>query len=174
MTNRGVVVALVSAMLAVATSARAQESSTPAGSPAAAEFTPFVFLGSGTSSGVGAAVRFPLPAHLSVELETSYRAAEIGALSSSLSLLYDFPRLACVTPYVAAGVGIDQYGFAELSPGGNLLTKTGTAFTVNAGGGVRVRADENWGIRADARWINGVGDKAPERWRLYNGVTLGR
>lgn len=172
MTNRRVIVALVSAMLAVATSTRAQEPS--AESHAAAEFTPFVFLGSGTSSGVGVAVRFPLPAHLSAEVETSYRAAEIGALSSSLSLLYDFPTLACVTPYVAAGIGLDQYGFAELSPAGKLLTKTGTAFTVNAGGGVRVRADENWGIRADARWINGVGYKAPERWRLYNGITLGR
>jgi hypothetical protein len=174
MTKRRVIVALVFAMLAVATLVRAQETPPPPKSHAVPEFTPYVFLGSGSSSGVGAAVRWPLRARLSAELETSYRWAEVGAVSSNLSLLFDFPEFARVTPYVAAGIGLDQYGFAERSPAGNILAQAGTAFSVNAGGGVRVRGDENWGIRADARWINGVGEKAPERWRLYNGVTFGR
>jgi hypothetical protein len=29
-----------------------------------------------------------------------------------------------------------------------------------------------WGIRADARWSNGLAQFAPEHWRVYNGVTF--
>ena len=161
MTNQRVV-ALAGALLAIASVAPAQE------------VTPFVYLGSSTSSGVGAAVRWPLPANLSVELETSYRWAEVNGLNSNLSLLFDFPDIGRVTPYVAAGIGLDQYGTAERSAAGSLVTQGRTAFAVNAGGGIRIRSDENWGIRTDARWLNGIGDRAPERWRLYNGVTFGR
>jgi len=45
------------------------------------------------------------------------------------------------------------------------------ALSVNAGGGIKVPVDENWGVRADARWFNGVGEQAGEHWRLFNGVT---
>jgi hypothetical protein len=115
-----------------------------------------------------------LPANFSLELETSYRRGEVGALGSNLSLLFDLPQIGRVTPYLAGGVGFEQFGFAETSPAGNFVAQAGTAVTVNAGGGVRIRADENWGIRTDARWSNGVGRGAPERLRLYNGVTFGR
>lgn len=172
MTNQSVLVGLACAMLAAATSARAQDRPEQAKSHAP-EITPFVFLGSGASSGVGAAVRWPLVARLSVELETAYRRAEIGGLSSNLSLLFDLPRVGSVTPYVVGGIGLDQYGTAELLAG-KVVTRERTGFSVNAGGGIRVEADQNWGVRADARWINVVGSSGPERWRLYNGVTFGR
>src|SRR4029450_2755760 len=143
MTKQNVVVALACAILS-ATSARAQDGSRATRSDLAVEITPFVFLGSNTSSGVGAAVRWPLASQLSLELETTYRRAEISAVSSNLSLLFDFPRVGRVTPYVAGGVGLDQYGTAELL-NGNVLTRERTAFSVNAGGGVRVQADQTWG-----------------------------
>jgi hypothetical protein len=111
---------------------------------------------------------------VSVELETAYRRSSLSPISANFSLLFDFPSAAHVTPYVAAGVGLDQYAVADTSPGGHLVPRAGTAVSVNAGGGVRVRGNERWGIRSDARWSNGLGARAPERWRVYNGVTLGR
>jgi hypothetical protein len=84
------------------------------------------------------------------------------------------PSIGQATPYVAAGIGLDQYGFPVELPGRAVATQKGTAVTVNAGGGVRVPVAGNWGMRTDARWSNGIGSRAPERWRLYNGVTFGR
>jgi hypothetical protein len=161
--------AMVCAALAAATSARAQERS----AQDALEVTPYVFLGSNASSGVGAAVRWPLPGPLSVELEASSRLSAVSPMSANVSLLYDFPEFARLTPYAAAGVGLDQYVFADTPSTGHLRIRTGTALAVNAGGGVRIRATENFGLRSDARWSNGLGSNAPERWRLYNGVTIG-
>ncbi len=37
------------------------------------------------------------------------------------------------------------------SPTSGVVVQTGTALAVNAGGGVRIAADEHWGIRTDAR-----------------------
>ena len=123
-------------------------------------------------SGRWVAVRWTLPAHLSVEFESSVRRSEVAPFSANVSLLFDFPEVGRVTPYVAGGVGLDQYAFAEQFNSGNVVAHAGTAVSVNAGGGVRIRSNENWGIRTDARWINGIGQRAPERWRLYNGVTF--
>jgi hypothetical protein len=53
-----------------------------------------------------------------------------------------------------------------------LIVQPRLAFTLNAGGGVRVPVNDRWGVRADARWSNGIGWAAPERWRVYNGVTF--
>jgi hypothetical protein len=107
-----------------------------------------------------------------MELETGYRRVEIGSLSFNLSLLYDLRKTGPVVPYVEGGVGIDQYGTPELQAG-KVVARRRTAFSVNAGGGLRVQAGENWGVRTDARWFKDVGKMGPERWRLYNGVTLG-
>jgi hypothetical protein len=139
-----------------------------------AEVSPFVSLGSATSSRLGVAIRWPLASNLSAELETGYRHGEMHALSSHVSLLYDLPALGRVVPYVAGGVGVEQYGVALETPGGPLVTHPQTAMSLNAGGGVRVPVNQRWGVRSDARWFNGLGRTAPERWRLYNGVTLGR
>ena len=54
-----------------------------------------------------------------------------------------------------------------------LAAQARTAFTINAGGGLKVRVDDRLAIRTDARWFNGVGRDAGEHWRLYNGVTFG-
>jgi hypothetical protein len=169
-TNLRVVLVFGWAVLAVAVSAHAQDGAAQP-RPLAPEITPYVFLGSDASSGVGGAVRWPLPAHLSVELDSSYRRSGVAALSTNFSLLFDLPEVARVTPYLAGGVGLDQYVTAHQTPAGVIIPQTGTAFAVNAGGGVRIRGDERWGVRTDARWINGIG-QAPEKWRLYNGVTF--
>ena len=138
------------------------------------EVTPFVSLGSVYSSRIGAAIAFAWTSQLSVEAEVGYRRSEIDALSSSVSLLYDLPRIGRLAPYLAGGIGLEQYGAPVQIPGSGLVTLRKTAFTVNAGGGVKVPIDDTWAFRADARWINSVGKEGPEHWRLYNGVTFGR
>ena len=138
------------------------------------EVTPYVSLGSAMSSRVGAAIRMAWTSALSVELEVGYRDSEMKALSSHISLLYDLPRLGRAVPYVAAGIGLEQFGTALEVPAVGVVTQARTGLTVNAGGGVRVPVDDAWGIRADARWFNGIGRHAPERWRFFNGVTFRR
>jgi hypothetical protein len=165
-------VVLTGAVLALANSVQAQ--STHESQSPTADVTPYVSLGSGASSGVGVAARLPVGSNFSVEVDTGLRRHEMNALNVNVGLLYDLPRMGVVTPYLAGGIGLDQYGWATDVPGYGLLIRSGTAFTVNAGGGLRVPVDENWGLRSDARWFNGVGQTAPERWRLYNGVTFGR
>src|SRR5688572_6201431 len=135
MTQQRLLIGLAGALLLVATyatSASAQDDPAQTKSHTAAEVTPYMFLGSGTSVGVGAALRWPLASHLSIELETNYRQAEIGALSSNLNLLFDLPRVGPVTPYVVGGVGLDQYGTAELLAG-RVVKQERTAFSVNTG-----------------------------------------
>jgi len=168
--------ALTIALVTGAASVWAQEAPPEAGASRlrGIEITPFVSLSSNTASGIGAAVRWPLISNFSLEVETAGRWSEIAALSASANLLFDLPAFHGATPYLAAGIGLDQYGFAMTAPGGGVSPQTGTAVTVNAGGGVRVPVSDNWGMRTDARWSNGLGAKAPERWRLYNGVTYGR
>ena len=56
---------------------------------------------------MGAAIAFAFTPTLSVETEIGYRHGEIDALSSTVSLLYNLPRLGRVTPYFAGGVGLN-------------------------------------------------------------------
>lgn len=142
----------------------------------AVEITPFVSLGSPTSSRVGAAVAVPVTDDLSVEAEMGYRRGEgdINALSSSVSLLYSLPSLGRVTPYVAAGAGLEEFGTPVPLPGSaDLFTQKKLAFAVNAGGGVKVPVDDKWSLRSDARWYKALGRNGSEHWRLYQGATLG-
>ena len=164
---------VVSALLLFSTAATAQAQ--PAAAPpanTAVEITPYVSMGSAGASGAGAVVRWPTGSLFSIEFDAGYRRSEMTALYSHLNVLFDLPSIGRLTPYLATGIGVDQYGFAETSPGGTLVTQSGTTLTVNAGGGVRVPVTENWGVRADARWQNGFGARAPERWRLFNGVSF--
>jgi hypothetical protein len=140
--------------------------------PTAVTVTPFVSLGSWFSSRVGAAVAFPWTDRISLEAEIGYRRDELNALSAHLSVLHDLPRLGRVTPYLAAGIGLEQYGTAVPQPNNSLATVARTALSVNAGGGVKVPVDDRWGLRSDARWFNGLGDQAGEHWRVFNGVTV--
>jgi hypothetical protein len=134
--------------------------------------TPFVSLGSFVSSRVGAAIAFPWTDKTSIEVEVGYRRQELNALSAHLSLLHDLPRIGRVTPYVAAGIGLEEYGVAVPQPGNGVATLARTSVAVNAGGGVKVPVDDRWGVRTDARWFNGLGEQAGEHWRVFNGVTL--
>jgi hypothetical protein len=170
-TQFGAAVAAGAMALAVASPAHAQQpgTSTPR---TTFEITPRVAFGSAGSTDAGAAVRMPIKGCFSLELDTALRHAEINGLTTSVSVLYDLPSLGRATPYLAAGVGLEQYGTAAAAPSGGLVTRHRTAFTLNAGGGVRVALDDRWGLRSDLRWSNGIGRDAPERWRLYNGVTL--
>jgi len=136
------------------------------------EVTPYVSLGSYPSSRVGTAIAFRLTPELSVESEVGYRHNPIGALSMSASLLFDLPRLGRVTPYLAAGAGLEQYATAFQLPGGALAAQQRTAVAINAGGGLEVSVNDSWGIRTDARWFNGLGRDAGEHVRIYDGVTF--
>jgi opacity protein-like surface antigen len=138
---------------------------------AAATVTPFVSLGSPFSSRVGAAILFPWTDKVGLEAEVGYRREEMNAVSAHLSVIQDLTRIGRVTPYVAAGVGLEQYGTPVQQPNNSLATMARTALSVNAGGGVKVPVDDRWGVRADARWFNGLGEQAGEHWRLFNGVT---
>jgi len=162
------------AMLAFMTgSATAQTQSTAdAAAPASVTITPFVSLGSPYSSRIGGAIAFPLNKETSLEAEFGYRHQELNALSAHLSLVRDLPSLGRIKPYLAAGIGLEEYGAPLPQPNGTVATLGRMALSVNAGGGVKVPVDETWGIRADARWFNGIGGQAGEHWRLFNGVTF--
>src|SRR5262249_1885612 len=159
MTKAVLVTALAMTMTVVAPSARAGDDPQPS-RPVGVEITPFVSLGSNAATGVGGAVRWPLGANFSFEVETAGRWSEVTALSVGESLLYDLPSIAHATPYLATGIGLDQYGFPVELAGGSIATQTGTAVTVNAGGGVRIPVGNGWGMRTDARWSNGIGSKS--------------
>jgi opacity protein-like surface antigen len=150
--------------------AAAQSTDTNTGAPV--EVAPYASLGSYPSPRVGAAVAFRLTPTLSVESEVGYRHDMARRLSATASLLYDLPRIGRFRPYLAAGAGLEEYATASALPDGALAAQSRTAFAINAGGGLKIPVDDNWGIRTDARWFNGLGRDAGEHWRLYNGVTF--
>ena len=149
----------------------------PAGAqePKAVEVTPYVAVGSAEASPVGAAVTFPLTSTLSVETDVAYRRGEgrIHALSSSTSLLYALPRAGKTTPYVAAGVGLSQYGAPVFSSDGPPVgTERRVAFTVNAGGGLKMPVNDALDLRTDARWSKSFGRQGSEQFRVAQGISF--
>jgi hypothetical protein len=74
--------------------------------------------------------------------------------------------------YLTPAVFVIVLATGGLLPDGALAAQRRTAFAINAGGGLKVPVGDNWGIRTDARWFNGLGRDAGEHWRLYNGVTF--
>jgi opacity protein-like surface antigen len=159
-------------LTAVVRPAQAQSSNPEEVSGTPVIVTPFLSLGDPLSSRVGTAITFPLTDTFSLEAELGYRSAEVHALSAHLSALYDLPRWRRITPYLAAGAGLEQYGIALEQPDRTLATQARTAFSINAGGGVKVPVTNDWGLRTDARWFNGLGKQASEHWRVYNGVSF--
>ena len=141
------------------------------------EVTPYVALGSEMASPVGAAVTFPVTSKLSVETDVAYRRAEgnIGALSLGASLLYDLPRIGQSTPYLAAGVGLSQYGgLVASSDGSPIGTQPRVAMTVNAGGGLKMPINDKLALRTDARWGKFLGVQGPSEWfRVAQGISFG-
>ena len=139
------------------------------------EVTPYVALGSAGASPVGAAVTFPIASTLSVETDVAYRRGEgaIHALSSSTSLLYFLPRVRQSTPYVAAGVGLSQYGAPVFSfNGAPIGTQPRLAMTVNAGGGLKMPMNEKLDLRTDAGWFKSFGHQGSEQFRVAQGISF--
>jgi opacity protein-like surface antigen len=139
------------------------------------EEMPYVSIDSRGMIPIGAAVSFPLNSTFSIETEVDYRRAEghLNALSSSANLLYNLPTIGRVTPYLAAGAGIAQYGSPIISPRGGIIgTQSAIAFEVNAGGGLKVPVDDSLDFRTDARWYKSFGRNSSDHWRISNGVSF--
>jgi hypothetical protein len=139
------------------------------------EVTPYVALGTAAASPVGVAATFPVTSTLSVETDVAYRRGEgrIHALSSSTSLLYFLPRVGQSTPYVAAGVGLSQYGAPVFSSNGRPIgTHPLVAMTVNAGGGLKMPMNEKLDLRTDARWFKSLGLQGSEQFRVAQGISF--
>jgi opacity protein-like surface antigen len=170
MKRQSLIPAVLVIVLATGLPAAAQSADPDNAAPV--EVTPYASLGSYPSSRVGAAIAFRLTPKLSVESEIGYRHDPIGLLSVSANLLFDLPQIGRVTPYLAAGAGLEQYATALRLPDGAFASQQRTALAINAGGGLKVPVNDNWGIRSDARWFNGLGRDAGEHWRVYDGLTF--
>ena len=145
-------------------------------SGAAVEVTPYVAVGSADVSPVGAAVTFPVTSTLSLETDVAYRRAEgrIHALSVNTSFLRELPRVGRSTPYLAAGVGLSQYGAPLFSSDGPPIgTQSRVAMTVNAGGGLKMPVSETLALRTDARWFKSFGKQGSEQFRVAQGISFG-
>ena len=144
----------------------------------AVEVTPYVALGSAGVSPVGAAVTFPVTSTLSVETDVAYRRGEgrIHALSTNTSLLWFLPRIGPSTPYVAAGVGLSQYGAPIFfSDGPPIGTQSRLAMTMNAGGGLKMPVNDKLDLRTDARWSKAFGyppGQGSEQFRVAQGLSF--
>jgi hypothetical protein len=164
---------LTCALLTIHTLAHAQQapasSKDRTGVDWAIEITPYVSAGSAASTGLGAAVRWPIGSKFGIELETELKRDQIVAIAMALSLVYDLPTIGRVTPYVAAGVGFEPQAVAYFRPNGETLLGTATRLTLNAGGGVRVPVSDRWSVRSDARVVHGETDA----WRVFNGAAVG-
>lgn len=139
------------------------------------EVTPYLAVGSSGASPVGAAVTFPITSTLGVETDVAYRRGEGGihALSSSASLLYSLPRVGQSTPYVAAGLGLSQYGAPIFSADGPPIgTEPRVAMTVNAGGGLKMPMNDQLDLRTDVRWFKSFGRDGSEQFRVAQGLSF--
>jgi len=139
------------------------------------EVMPYVALGSAGVSPVGAAVTFPVTPTLSVETDVAYRRGEgrIHALSTNTSVLWFLPRLGPSTPYVAAGVGLWQYGAPLFSSDGPPIgTQSRLAMTMNAGGGLKIPVNDKLDLRTDARWFKSFGTQGSEQFRVAQGISF--
>jgi hypothetical protein len=136
------------------------------------EITTFVALGSPASSKIGAAIAFAWTSNTSLEVEVGYQRGDMGALNASVNLLHTLPRIGRVVPYLAGGVGLAKSNLVITGPDDSVVALSEYALTVNAGGGVKVPVDENWGFRTDARWFHGFG-RTGDHWRISNGITFG-
>ena len=139
------------------------------------EVTPYVAIGSAAASPVGVTFTFPVTSTLSVETDVAYRRGEgrIHALSSNTSLLYFLPRVGQSTPYLAAGVGLSQYGAPVFSSSGPPIgTESRVAMTVNAGGGLKMPMSDTLDLRTDARWFKSFGNQGSEQFRVAQGIAF--
>ena len=139
------------------------------------EVTPYVGFGSAGASPVGVAVTFPVTSTLSVETDVAYRRGEgrIHAMSANTSLLWFLPRVGQSRPYVAAGVGLSQYGAPVFSSDGPPIgTQSRVALTVNAGGGLKMPVNDKLDLRTDVRWFKSFGKQGSEQFRVAHGISF--
>jgi hypothetical protein len=139
------------------------------------EVTPYVGLGSAAASPVGTAVTFPVTSSLSVETDVAYRRGEgrIHALSTNASLLWSLPRVGRSTPYLAAGVGLRQYGAPLFGANGPPIgTQPRLATAVNAGGGLKTPMNDALDLRTDVRWFKSLGREGSEQFRVAQGISF--
>ena len=107
-----------------------------------------------------------------MEAEVGYRRLEMAAFATSANLLYGLPRARWIAPYIASGIGMEQYETPRSIPElGAVVIDKNIGLSLSLGAGVKVPLTERWGLRSDVRWLNPWG-KTPEGWRIYNGVTL--
>lgn len=140
-----------------------------------ADVMPYVALGSAGTSPVGVAVTLPVASNFGVETDVAYRRGEggINAMSTSASLLWFLPRVGRSTPYLAAGLGLSQYGAPVLSSVGTPIgAESRMAMTVNAGGGLKMPVKDNVDLRTDVRWTLSPGTQRPEQLRVAQGISL--
>lgn len=137
--------------------------------------TPYVALGSSAASPVGAAATIPITSNLAVETDVAYRRGEgnMNALSTSASLLYFLPKVGAISPYVAGGLGLSQYGVAVSSAatGGPIGTESRLGLTVNAGGGLKLPMNDTLDLRTDARWFKTRG-QGSDQFRVSQGISF--
>jgi hypothetical protein len=141
----------------------------------AIEVMPFVSIGSNGSLPVGGAISFPITSNVRIETEVGFRRADgrLNFLSISGNVLCALPQVGRMTPYVAAGAGLGQYGAAVVAQDGSLLgTERKAGLFINAGGGLKVPVDDTWGMRTDARWFKSFGRHGSEQWRVSQGISF--
>ncbi len=139
------------------------------------EVTPYVGFGSAAASPSGTAVTFPVTSQLIVETDVAYRRGEgdFNAMSTNVSLLYFLPRVGKAMPYVAGGVGLKQYGAPVFGVSGPPIgTESRVAFTVNAGGGLKMPINEKMDLRSDVRWFKSFGRLGSEEFRVAQGLSF--
>jgi hypothetical protein len=140
------------------------------------QVTPYVAVGSAAAPPVGAAVTFPVTSTLSVETDVAYRRGEgrIHALSTNASLLWFLPRVGESRPYVAAGIGLAQYGTPIFSSASSrpIGTQPRVAMTMNAGGGLKMPMNDKFDLRTDARWFKSFGLQGSEQFRVAQGISF--
>ncbi|MCC7415741.1 MAG: hypothetical protein IT176_01280 [Acidobacteria bacterium] len=137
------------------------------------EVTPYAAVGSAGASPVGVAITLPVNRTFSVETGVAYRRGEgrIHALRTDASLLWSLPRVGLFTPYVAAGLGLSQYGAPVFSSSGPPVgTLARVALTVNAGGGVKAPMNGKLDLRTDVRWFKALGGS--EQFRVAQGISF--
>jgi len=168
MKSRFAIAVALALPLASAASALAQQAAPVA-------VTPYVAVGTDGAAPVGVLVTVPLTTTLSAETEVAYRRGEgdIHAMSTSVSLLQHMPAIGRATPYVAAGVGLAQYGapaFTSAGPPSGVVRRLTP--TVNVGGGFKTPISDTMDFRTDVRYFDALGQGA-DQFRVANGISFG-
>ena len=168
-----IVFALASLSAAQSAQAQSDEGASPR---RPVEITPFVSLDSLSSVRTGAAISFAWTPRVALESEIDIDGSN-DAIGTSVTLFYSMPRTGFVVPYIAGGVGIEQYPFLITFPTDINTTVSFATLrlspTISAGAGLKVPVRDNWGVRTDVRWIGSFGERAPEHWRVFGGITFG-